>query len=177
MKKTIISAVIMSVSTSVSAGFEGLHLNGRVSFSGSIINAPCTISPDSVDQTVNMGTLSSLDIQYDKIQSRSFSINFESCNPTTATSSTITFDGIRSDEAPNFGLALQGIHGAQLRLFYHHLNGAIYNLRLGTPIAIDLKSGNNKLEYIAEIIRSSGSTAPIETGRYTVTANFIVSYE
>lgn len=34
--------------------------HGTVTFTGSIIDAPCSIAPESIDQTVNLGQISNV---------------------------------------------------------------------------------------------------------------------
>lgn len=56
-KKIAFIAAMLSgaVMANANAADQG---HGKVTFTGSIIDAPCSISPDSIDQTVSLGQIS-----------------------------------------------------------------------------------------------------------------------
>ena len=81
MKKLFLLALVSSaMSTSVFAADMG---HGKVNFKGSIIDAPCSISPDSIDQTVELGQISNMAlVDGGKSSPRSFDIALENCDIT-----------------------------------------------------------------------------------------------
>ena len=58
LNKLMLATVIAFASASVAhaASNQG---SGKVTFTGEIIDAPCSVAPESVDQTVPMGQISS----------------------------------------------------------------------------------------------------------------------
>ncbi|OTG86506.1 hypothetical protein B9T31_07865 [Acinetobacter sp. ANC 4558] len=78
MYKVIIPlALLSSMSISAIAADQG---NGRVNFIGEIINAPCSISPESIDQTVNLGQISNTALQKGGASpAQTFTIQLEDC--------------------------------------------------------------------------------------------------
>ncbi|MDH1321666.1 type 1 fimbrial protein, partial [Enterobacter bugandensis] len=57
---TIVSlSLIMACSTAMAAPATDSQGHGTVTFKGAIIEAPCSIAADSVDQTVQLGQVSS----------------------------------------------------------------------------------------------------------------------
>ena len=62
-KKIAFIAAMLSgaVMANANAADQG---HGKVTFTGSIIDAPCSISPDSIDQTVSLGQISNACLLY-----------------------------------------------------------------------------------------------------------------
>ena len=57
--------------------------HGKVTFSGSIIDAPCSIAPESIDQTVELGAISNVALKDGgKSMPRPFQIKLENCDLT-----------------------------------------------------------------------------------------------
>lgn len=58
LNKIMLAAVMaFGVSSLAHAADQG---HGKVTFSGSIIDAPCSIAPESLDQTVELGAISNV---------------------------------------------------------------------------------------------------------------------
>ncbi|MEY0891412.1 type 1 fimbrial protein, partial [Providencia rettgeri] len=79
MKKIFLLALVSGVmSSSVFAADMG---HGKVNFKGSIIDAPCSISPDSIDQTVELGSVADSTLASSgKSTARTFDVSLENCN-------------------------------------------------------------------------------------------------
>ncbi len=58
-KLMLATAIAFSTASVAHAAPTPNQGSGTVTFSGEIIDAPCSITPDSVDQTVPMGQISS----------------------------------------------------------------------------------------------------------------------
>ena len=84
--------------------------HGKVTFTGAIIDAPCSITPDTIEQTVDLGEISNKALTNGgKSRPRSFDIKLESCDLSGLTDKTvtITFTGTESRVQPGY-LALVG---------------------------------------------------------------------
>ncbi|EGQ9299077.1 type 1 fimbrial protein [Vibrio parahaemolyticus] len=174
MRKTIITSAMMVLSASVFAADDAGH--GVVNFTGAIIDSACSISPESMDQTVNMGLISSALLESNgETPIRPFSVHLESCSTETAKAATITFNG-HSDSVDTKRLAISGTgKGAAIALVNQHDNSEI---ELGTKTsAISLVEGDNVLKLGAKLVSNLGEEEKATAGEFTATTNFIISYE
>lgn len=60
LNKIALAAMITLVVSHFANADQG---HGKVKFTGSIIDAPCSINPESVDQTVDLGQISNVALQ------------------------------------------------------------------------------------------------------------------
>ncbi|AIJ06761.1 major fimbrial subunit MrfA [Edwardsiella piscicida] len=58
LNKLVVMLGLVAATTS-GAAFAATEGSGTVTFKGAIIDAPCSITPDTTDQTVNLGQVSS----------------------------------------------------------------------------------------------------------------------
>ncbi|ELF6832527.1 type 1 fimbrial protein [Vibrio cholerae] len=174
MKKTIIASTMMMLSASVfAAGSAG---QGVVNFTGAIIDSPCSISPESMDQTINMGLISNdLLERQGETPLLPFNIHLESCSTETAKAATIIFSGI-SDGVDKKHLAISGTgKGAAIALVNKQDNSEI---ELGTKTkAISLVEGDNVLQFAAKLVSNLKAEEKATAGEFTATTNFTISYE
>ncbi|MDW7590685.1 fimbrial protein [Providencia sp. 2023EL-00965] len=79
--KKIILATLISGAMSVSAfAVESNQGHGKVTFKGEIIDAPCSISSDSIDQTVDLGQIANSVLANGGASSpKQFTIELEDC--------------------------------------------------------------------------------------------------
>lgn len=161
---------VVLVSTGVYAADGG---RGVINFKGSIVDAPCSISNDSTEQTVDLGSISSVSLKNSgKSTPRQFSIDLEDCALTTAKTVTTTFTGTASTINPD-NLGIMGkASGASVSL----MDGAGNPIKLGEATsAINLLDGNNKLRFAASL-QGDGSSS-ITAGDFTSVADFTLSYQ
>lgn len=165
------------VSTLMSgAAMAGGQGGGKVTFTGSIINAACSISPESIDQTVDLGQISIKDLTDSdkKSVARDFDITLENCviDETTGNTVSVAFSGQGADFNPE----ILGITGTASRagVAISEQNSADGYLPLGKESsATQLSTGNNTLHYSAYVV---GDESPQE-GDFTSVANFTISYQ
>ncbi|CAI2142858.1 Fimbria A protein precursor [Serratia fonticola] len=149
--------------------------HGTVTFKGSIIEAPCSIAPESIDQTVNLGHVSDAALQANNNTGTSipanFKINLVGCNLSTAKTVLTTFSGA---EGAN---GLLGITGTA--------KGASIAITDGTGKVIELgqaskpqgiQNGNNTLVFSA-YLQGDGASAAITAGSFTSVADFTLDYQ
>ncbi|MEG5552306.1 fimbrial protein [Enterobacter wuhouensis] len=170
-------AIAFSISSVANAAGEG---NGKVTFTGSIIDAPCSITPESIDQTVELGQISKVALQDGgKSTPRNFSIDLEDCSfgtPATKNKVQLTFTGMESAA----GNGLLGITGTASGASVAITSGDGQLITLGTPTSEQiLQDGNNTLSFAAYVqgdTDGTGESATITEGDFQAVADFTLAY-
>ncbi len=176
MKKLFLLALVSSaMSASVLAADMG---HGKVNFKGSIIDAPCSISPDAIDQTVELGQISNMAlVDGGKSSPRSFDIALENCDVTALTKGVqLTFSGAAASfDNTNKTLGIVGTgSGAGVQI----TNGSGNIITLGTPTPFqNIQDGNNTLRFSAYLMGNGGDIKTITAGEFSSVADFTLSYE
>lgn len=147
--------------------------HGVIKFVGAILDAPCSIAPQSVDQTIQMGQISnSLLVQQGEGPLRPFEIRLEGCALDTAKTASITFNGI-ADDSKKKRLFLNGAAKGAAIAMVSQLDGS--EVTLGTPTkALSLVGGDNTLKFGAKMVKN-GEQAIL--GEFTATSDFIITYQ
>ncbi|MBJ2078377.1 fimbrial protein [Serratia ureilytica] len=175
LNKTLLAAaVVFGMSASaVNAADQG---HGKVTFTGSIIDAPCSINPESIDQTVDLGQISKAAlIDGGKSTPRNFDILLENCafgTPASKNKVTVTFTGMES--AANNGLL--GITGtaAGAAVAITSADGTVIELGQPTKEQV-LQDGNNTLAFAA-YMQGEGASDAITEGDFQAVADFTLAY-
>lgn len=174
MKKALVAAGIsFCVSSTAFAADQG---HGKVTFTGSIIDSPCSITPESVDQTVDLGSISKATlVKNGKSTPRNFSIGLENCSfgePATKNKVQVTFTGMQS--VANNGLL--GIHGSAAGASIAIVDGSGSVIKLGQPSnAQTLSNGSNTLSFAA-YLQGDGADDKITEGDFQSVADFTLAY-
>jgi type 1 fimbria pilin len=173
-KKLVLAAALSSVVAMTAQAADQGH--GKVTFWGSIIDAPCSITPDTIDQRVPMGQISNKALANGgKSNPRTFSIKLENCDVSALTDKTVTttFSGVESSALPGY-LAIAGTaSGASIGITAD--NGA--NIKLGDPAPVaKIQEGNNTLQFAA-YLQGNGATAAVVPGDFEAVANFTLAYQ
>lgn len=147
--------------------------HGTVTFTGAIINSPCSIHPDSVDQTVNLGQISSIALKDGgKSSPKPFQVKLENCDITALSKGTVTttFTGA---EGVDGRLGIDGVaKGASIAL----TNGAGKPIVLGTATDPQkIQNGNNTLEFAA-YLQGDNASGGVVPGEFHSVANFTLAY-
>ncbi|MBF7981209.1 MULTISPECIES: fimbrial protein [Rahnella] len=147
--------------------------HGTITFTGSIIDAPCSITPESSDQTIDLGQVSNLAL---KDGGRSipqvFTIKLEQCDITTSKTVTTTFSGTASSANKDL-LGLAGTaKGASIGI--STTTGDLVKLGSASP-AQALLTGTNNLSFAA-YLQGDGASATIVPGSFQSVANFALDY-
>ncbi|WP_368547362.1 fimbrial protein [Klebsiella pneumoniae] len=150
--------------------------HGTVTFTGSIIDSPCSITPDTVDQTVNLGEISTKALANGgKSTPRPFDIKLENCDVTSLTDKTVTttFTGTESTELPGYFAIAGSASGASIAI----TNDDGSNIKLGnTSSPSIIQDGNNTLRFAA-YLQGNGAQATVIPGDFTSVANFTLAYQ
>ncbi|HDH0696921.1 TPA: type 1 fimbrial protein [Klebsiella aerogenes] len=172
-KPLLAAAVILGMSSLAHAADQG---HGKVTFTGSIIDAPCSIASESIDQTVELGQISNAALK-DSGQStpKNFDIKLEDCSfgtPAAKNKVAVTFTGMES-AAGNGLLGITGnAKGASVAIT--QADGQV--IKLGTPTKEQaLQDGNNTLSFAA-YMQGDGASAVITEGDFQAVADFTLAY-
>ncbi|MEZ6994221.1 MULTISPECIES: fimbrial protein [unclassified Aeromonas] len=186
MKKTTIASTMMMLMLSASVFAEGTGTpaasaptdqgHGVIKFVGAIIDAPCSIAPESVDQTIQMGQIANSLLEHQgEGPLRPFDIHLEGCSLDTAKTASITFNGI-ADDSEKKHLSLNGIaKGAAIAMVSQRDGSEVV---LGTPTkALSLVDGDNHLKFGAKLVSNLKSGEKATPGEFTATSDFIMTYQ
>lgn len=162
---------MVMISGAVNAADQG---SGTVTFNGEIIDAPCSVAPESVDQVVEMGQISNrVLLDQGKSSTKPFNIELQDCDITTQKSVNITFGGSADINNPD----LLGIAGSASGAGIGIVTGSGEQVQLGQAAdTTTLLEGDNTLEFAAYLQGSSASQAVVP-GEFTSVANFTLAYE
>ncbi|HHN8583815.1 TPA: fimbrial protein [Providencia rettgeri] len=148
--------------------------HGKVTFKGSIITAPCSIHPDSIDQTVELGQIADSTLaESGKSTPRTFNILLEKCKIDTLKNVQLTFSGAAASfDSTKKTLGISGdATGAGVQI----TNGAGQVITLGTASPLQLiQEGNNTLQFAAYLI-GDGDKATV--GEFSSVADFTLNYQ
>lgn len=150
--------------------------HGKVTFTGSIIDAPCSITPDSIDQTIELGQISKVALKDGgKSTPRNFSIDLENCEVGEKDNNkvTVTFTGMES-MASNGLLGITGTaKGASVAITDG--SGKVIELGKATKAQL-LQNGNNTLSFAA-YVQGDGASAAVTEGEFQTVADFTLAYQ
>ncbi|MGB8665181.1 MAG: fimbrial protein [Serratia inhibens] len=185
LNKIMMAAVLAFGATSMVANAAVTDQGrGTVTFKGAIIDAPCSITQESVDQTVDLGQVSNVALK-DGGQStpKNFQIKLENCELSAGSGTpvvgknnavAITFTGASSVEDSK----LLGITGTAKGAGIAITDGSGKLIELGKASnAQTLANGNNTLSFSAYLQGSKASGAVVTPGDFQSVADFTLAYE
>lgn len=148
--------------------------HGTVTIKGSIIDAPCSITPETVDQTVNLGQISNKMLANGgKSTPQEFRIELENCDLAEGKNTVdITFTGSKSSTNPT----LIGMTGSASGASIGVTDGSGALIELGTAKSLMITNGNNVLGFSA-YLQGDGASAVIVPGEFTSIINFNLDYQ
>ncbi|RSM23111.1 fimbria A protein [Aeromonas salmonicida] len=155
--------------------------SGKVTFTGSIIDAPCSIAPGYDDQTVSLGAVSNVLLANGGANDGmstpvSFDIELQDCviaTPGTKDKVQVTFTGAASSfDADSLGL-IGSAEGAYILM----TQADSAKIKLNTPTSAQtVVNGNNTLTFGAAL-KGGGAGATIVPGSFQVPTNFVLAYQ
>lgn len=181
LKKFVGGALVLLSATSLMANAAVKDQgHGTVTFTGSIIEAPCSITPETKDQTVSLGQVSNVALKDGGHSTpKNFYIKLENCDLTSAdpgkiNTVTVSFTGATSID----GADLLGITGTAKGAGIALTDGAGNLIKLGNPTsAQSLGQGNNTLSFAAYLQGSKAENAVIVPGEFQSVADFTLAYQ
>lgn len=174
MKKVILAALISGVmSTSALAATAG---SGNVTFTGSIISAPCSVAPGEENQEVELGQVSDVTLTAGNASSaQPFSIKLEGCNLEGDNVVNVTFNGseLVDEEETNTGmLQITGeASGAAVKI----MNTSGEQVRVNSVYKQQYIKGDNELKFTAALQGLKGAT--VVPGNFSAVTNFTLTYQ
>lgn len=175
LNKIMLAAVMtmgtISMANAANAANQG---SGTVTFKGSIIDAPCSIEPESLDQTVKLGDIASVQLKNGgKSTPQDILIKLVGCDVETAKDVTTTFSGAESETAPGL-LAMRGsARGASIAI--NDVDGKLLPLTKASK-AVKIEDGFTTLRFSAHL-QGDGASAAITPGEFNSVADFTLAYQ
>lgn len=169
MKAALFSVGLLAASMSVANAADG-----TITFTGSVHSGACSIKPESVDQTVPLGSIAKHQLQDGgKSNARPGTIELEGCDLTGLTDNTVTttFTGAPSSAVPGAIGTVGGAGGVGVMMTH---GGRPIQLGVATtPQAISV--GDNTLEFGAYV--QGAATGTIVPGDFSAVTNFTLAYQ
>ncbi|MCE3115165.1 type 1 fimbrial protein [Enterobacter sp. ASE] len=147
--------------------------HGTITFTGAIIDAPCSITAETANQTVDLGQVSNSALNNGQTSTpKAFFIQLEQCDSSKLKSGVqAAFTGATDAQNPE----MLGITGSAKGA------GIVVTDGSGTPIKLDgtlsnaqtIGDGSNKLSFSAYLQANGASVTP---GDFSSTADFTLSY-
>ncbi|MEB8258295.1 type 1 fimbrial protein [Enterobacter asburiae] len=176
MKKLVL-AVAMASGLGMGAAHAADNGHGKITFTGTIIDAACSIDASSIDQTKELGAISMKQLSGGGQSSPiNFNIQLHDCDTTTAKNATVTFNGVAGDGAAGLdgALAVTG-QGSGVGVVITDMGKNVIKPNVASP-DIALNDGDNELQFQAYVQGSSVAGAVIP-GAFTSVANFVMDYK
>lgn len=185
MKKIILATLVSSaMSASVFAADAG---KGVVTFTGSIIEAPCSIAPGDESQTIDLGQVSNVTLQEGKMSSaQPFEIHLQGCtlnaqytdkdgkDHTYNNMVQVHFEGTEwVENGTNTGLIQITGEASGAGVALMNKSGTKIDINSSTTERA-YTSGNNILSFQAALQGQSGAT--VVPGSFRATTNFTLAY-
>lgn len=184
LAKKALLAISMATIISGSA-FASEQGSGKIKFKGVVINAPCSIAPDSVDKEVDLGEVTTAMINANKKSAPvAVDINLQNCqldNPADETDTPVTKVDVKftstatyaTDTSLMSNTYADGAQNVGVRL----LDDAEAKITLGSPKEVVLQTGSDTqvLHFKAQMEVPTGATAT--AGQVEATANYVLQYK
>jgi type 1 fimbria pilin len=160
-----------AASSTTAVGNSG---HGTVHFKGEIIDAPCSISPDSVDQTVDLGQVSNSALKGGGQSSPvAFNIKLQNCDISTYKTVTATWSGTENTEQPGTWGITGTASGAGIVL----RDASEKQVVLGQETAPTTLTANDTTIAMSAYLKGNGASATIVPGAFTSAADFVLAYQ
>jgi len=146
---------------------------GKITFSGELIEAPCSVDPDSADLNVPMGKVTTSALKNGGTATPvRFEIKLNDCQNMTQKVK-VKFTGIAdSNDDKLLGLQDGTAEGAGIKLMND--NGSQINLNSGFSSEVSLTP--TTIISLQAALKGSGQDADLKAGDFTSVANFALEY-
>ncbi len=151
----------------------------KVQFTGNLVTEPCIIPAGEDTITLDFGTVIAKSLYANQRSlSQPFTIHLAQCDPSIASTVSVTFHGAESASLPGL-LALDvGSSAGGISIGIERENGELQPLDRASP-AITLQSNENFLQWQAFVEGNPEAIAKenITPGEFNATATFELSYQ
>lgn len=154
------------------SGTVGGQGHGTVHFKGEIIDAPCSISPETADQTVDLGQVSNSALKDEGTSSPvAFDIKLQNCDITTYKTVTATWSGT-PDQNMKTAWGISGTaSGAAIIL----RDASEKEILLGQETSPTTLTADNTTIAMSAFLKGDGQK--VVPGEFTGVADFVLSYQ
>ena len=179
MKKHVLAMMVTAIAAGsmMSSAFADTSTvsGGTVNFVGQVVNAACSVSADSVDQTVTLSQVRAsklTDAGMTANQKEDFSIKLEDCDTTVSQQAAVIFNG-QQDSMLEGTLANTAGAGAasNVALQLYGPDGKVLNIG-ETSSAVTLIDGENVVPLSVDYVATGAAVA----GNVSATATFSMVY-
>lgn len=173
MKKVILATLISgAMSASALAVDAG---SGTVTFTGSIIEAPCSIAPGEENQEVALGQVSNVTLAAGGSSSaQPFTIQLEGCNLEHKNQVTVTFNGTAAGATGTAGADFLQITGDASGAAVKIMNASGATIAVNSGNTQNYVQGDNTLKFQAALQGFKGAT--VVPGNFQAVTNFTLAY-
>lgn len=173
MKKVILATLISgAMSTSALAVDAG---SGTVTFTGSIIEAPCSIAPGEENQEVALGQVSNVTLTAGGSSSaQPFTIQLEGCNLADNNQVTVTFNGTAAGATGTPGADYLQITGDASGAAVKIMNASGSTIAVNSGNTQNYVAGDNLLKFQAALQGLEGTA--VVPGNFQAVTNFTLAY-
>lgn len=173
MKKVILATLVFgAMSASALAADAG---SGTVTFTGSIIDAPCSIAPGADNQEVQLGQVSNVTLAKGGMSSaQPFNIQLEGCNLEGNNQVAITFNGTEAVNGDATATGLLQITGDASGAAVKIMNASGTQINVNSANTQNYVAGDNLLKFQAGLQGFEGAT--VVPGQFQAVTNFTLAY-
>lgn len=148
---------------------------GTVTFTGSIIDSPCTLTADTQNQTIELGQVSNKSLlNQGRSVPKAFKLELQQCDISTLKTVQVTFAGDQDSVDPTLLGMTGSARGAGIALT--NGSGTLVKLGEATP-SHALLEGNNTLSFSAYLQGTAAKDVAITPGVYSAVTNFLLTYQ
>lgn len=169
LSMALVSGFANAAASGSSVGGQG---HGTVHFKGEIIDAPCSIAPESVDQTVDLGQVSNSALANKGTSTPvPFGIKLQNCDISTYKTVTATWSGT-PDQNMTTAWGITGTaSGAAIVL----RDSSEKQIELGKETSPTTLTADNTTISMSAYLQGDG--APVVPGAFTGVADFVLAYQ
>ncbi|CAI1043682.1 fimbrial protein [Serratia fonticola] len=147
--------------------------HGKLTFNGSIIDAPCSITQESAEQTIELGQISKVALKDGgKSSAHAFTIDLENCEigtgPDAKNKVSVSFNGNVGAVQDRLGT------GRGASIVIEDAKGPI---KLAKPTVLQQLQGSDNALNFSAYLQGDGASAAVTEGKFETVANFTLAYE
>lgn len=189
MKKILVVATLVSTALSANVFAAQANGHGKVKFHGEIIDAPCSISADTIDQTVEFGQIANSALANGgSSAAKSFNIELVDCVFPEDDQQQVFNDKVKitfTGQSAAFNSKLLGITGldasnpdtaGNVAIQLSNGDGTAIDMDTWTSADRQLQEGNNTLTYSAYVKGADVAVDKIPLGEFNGVTNFTLAY-
>lgn len=179
MNKIAMSLVAMAFTAGMAHADTTTVNGGTVHFTGDLVNAACTVSTESADQTVNLGEYRTAEFQAagDTITPVPFNIVLKDCDTSVAGTAAAAFYGQQDSTNPELLAVVSSDNSPTATGVGIQINDNASNVLKpdGSTFsqAQTLIDGDNTLHFSAQYVGTAAATA----GQANADATFVMQYQ